>query len=520
MLTISEQAGLKQKTGLFSLTIPQQVFAFIAVLTIFRLWFCTQVDLVGDEAYYWLWSKHLDLSYYSKGPAIAWTIGFGTSLMGDNVFGVRWPAVGFATATAVLFYQLGKSLFSMRVGMWAVICASLVPLFMVGSFVMTIDALSVFCWILAAWLFWKNRHHETSTRWITTGLAVGIGMLAKYTNVAELISFGLFCALTPEHRRDLKSRKFWYMVGAALVCLLPVIVWNNRHDWITISHLIHRGSLDQSWKFSPLEVLAFIGGQFLIFNPLFMMGLVFGLWMKRKILLKSPPYIFLSTLFWPLIVFYFVLSFNKTAQLNWTAPSFVAGVLLLSAIWTEWSESRKWIRLTGLSVLGISAMFFVLTHLIAFVPLSDVFTSIKQDPLRRLRGQQDMANQVHQAQMKYGANFLIANKYTLASLISFYHPDQPQTYIPNHEGVMNQFSFWPSYSDGYWRDSAIFVSDTPDVPSQLYREFTSIEPVEKISYAMYKGKPVRPFYMFVCKFFGGEEESTHFDTKLKQPIPQ
>lgn len=32
------------------------------------------LDLSGDEAHYWDWSRQLDWSYYSKGPAVAYVI--------------------------------------------------------------------------------------------------------------------------------------------------------------------------------------------------------------------------------------------------------------------------------------------------------------------------------------------------------------------------------------------------------------------------------------------------------------
>ena len=32
------------------------------------------LDLSPDEAHYWDWSRHLDWSYYSKGPGVAWLI--------------------------------------------------------------------------------------------------------------------------------------------------------------------------------------------------------------------------------------------------------------------------------------------------------------------------------------------------------------------------------------------------------------------------------------------------------------
>ncbi len=49
-----------------------------------------RLELSGDEAYQWLWSKHLALSYYSKPPFIAYAQWLGTSLWGDNAFGVRF----------------------------------------------------------------------------------------------------------------------------------------------------------------------------------------------------------------------------------------------------------------------------------------------------------------------------------------------------------------------------------------------------------------------------------------------
>ena len=65
------------------------IFLLFAV-TCYRLWFITQIELVPDEAYYWLWSKHLAASYRDKGPAIAWTIALGTKLFGHTVFGIRF----------------------------------------------------------------------------------------------------------------------------------------------------------------------------------------------------------------------------------------------------------------------------------------------------------------------------------------------------------------------------------------------------------------------------------------------
>src|SRR5580704_4278187 len=59
------------------------------------------LDLAPDEAHYWDWSRHLDWSYYSKGPLVAYLIRGSCLLTGpwsqqlihSEMLAVRLPAV-------------------------------------------------------------------------------------------------------------------------------------------------------------------------------------------------------------------------------------------------------------------------------------------------------------------------------------------------------------------------------------------------------------------------------------------
>src|SRR5260370_7421519 len=75
--------------------------AILVVGTIFRLWYSTHLELVGDEAYYWLWSRHPDICYLDKGPVIARFIWIGTALFGQTAFGIRFFAVLLASPTGL-----------------------------------------------------------------------------------------------------------------------------------------------------------------------------------------------------------------------------------------------------------------------------------------------------------------------------------------------------------------------------------------------------------------------------------
>src|SRR3954451_17353019 len=72
------------------------------------------LDLAPDEAHYWDWSRHLDWSYYSKGPLVALLIRgscelFGPwseALTGTQVLAVRLPAIVCGVLLLVSLYVL------------------------------------------------------------------------------------------------------------------------------------------------------------------------------------------------------------------------------------------------------------------------------------------------------------------------------------------------------------------------------------------------------------------------------
>ena len=151
-------------------TSPVRLAIFLLfALTCYRLWFITQMQLVPDEAYYWLWSKHLAASYRDKGPGIAWTIALGTKLFGNTVFGIRFFAVMLSTATGALIFLLARRLYDDRVALWCLLMAAVMPMMAVGSILMTIDSLSVFFWALAHPDFLEGHSSRQSLRLVLAG---------------------------------------------------------------------------------------------------------------------------------------------------------------------------------------------------------------------------------------------------------------------------------------------------------------------------------------------------------------
>ncbi len=102
--------GLFRYASLTAKTMPHStlLFSSLFVISVFRIYYILHgpLDLSPDEAHYWEWSRRLDLSYYSKGPMIAYLIYIGTSIFGDTVFGIRIMAVIFSALSSIYMFRL------------------------------------------------------------------------------------------------------------------------------------------------------------------------------------------------------------------------------------------------------------------------------------------------------------------------------------------------------------------------------------------------------------------------------
>ena len=226
------------------------------------------IDLSGDEAQYWDWSRALDWSYYSKGPLVAYIIRASCAAFGDQMWAVRLPALLFAVATSVLTYWLTLRLFkSDRLALGVVLLNHLVPMFVAGSLLMTIDPPYFFCWGLASAFLALAVLEERRWAWTGVGVAVGVGTLAKYGMLLWPIGMFCFLLIDPSSRKWLGTRWPWLAVGIALLFLTPPIVWNVKHDWVTFKHVARQtGAAGQDRIFNG-NFWEFVASQLGVLGP-------------------------------------------------------------------------------------------------------------------------------------------------------------------------------------------------------------------------------------------------------------
>jgi hypothetical protein len=435
------------------------VWLFLLVLTLLRLALLGATELSPDEAYYWMWSQRPALSYFSKGPGVAFVIRSSTAIFGDNEFGVRFWSPLLAAGTSLLIYYLAQRLFSSVAGFWTVVVLNVTPIFNLGTLVLTIDPLSLFFWVAALYSFWLalERTPDFSWWWPLTGLLIGLGFLCKYTNALELISVLLVLLLVPRLRREFLRPNLYLLLLIFLLCTIPPIIWNSNHAWITLAHLKSRGSLDAMPGFHPLELLTFLGEHFVTYSPLLFLGLIWATIVNWR---RAPRHFKVLYLLWfglPVFLFYAILSCNKAAAPNWDALAYPSLGILAISYWRERAASgtrlRNWTNAAVILALLMSGLLIVL------MVKPGGINPRGHDPSDRVRGWRAMAVAVDKVRSDFEKKtgqrvFLIADERDRASELAFYLPERrvegpahPPVYIPESQDMVNQFSFWPRYDE-------------------------------------------------------------------------
>ncbi len=236
---------------------------FCTVLSLWRMFVNATVELHPDEAYYWLWSKHLSLSYYDHPPMIAYAIKL-TTLVSASEFWVRLSGVIVSIAMSVLIWILAKELFkSVKIAAGSVMLLNAYPLTMSGSIIITPDVPAFLFWSYGIFAVWQAVRSGKAAWWYVFGAMFGLSLLSKYTAVLLFPCALLFLAMN-EERGWLRRVHPYLSAAVAGVIFLPVIAWNAQHQWISFRFQMSHG-------LSGFELLGglaeYIGGQLLVITP-------------------------------------------------------------------------------------------------------------------------------------------------------------------------------------------------------------------------------------------------------------
>ena len=476
-----------------------------------------KIELSEDEAYQWQWSKQLALSYYSKPPLIAYTQWLGTAIWGDTAFGVRFFSPLIAATLSFLLLRFLARETNARTGFWLIPILTATPLPSVGSILMTIDPLSVLFWTAAMISGWHAVKLDSTKHWLWTGLWMGLGFLSKYTALFQLLYWAVFFLLWPPAARQLRRPGPWLAVLIMAVCTVPVLVWNQQHNWITLTHLYSRAGLEEAWHLKTNFLLDFTLAETGLLNPVFFIAALWAalaFWRRSR---NDPFLLFLFSMGTPLFLSYLLFTLRARVQPNWIAPAIVPMFCLMVIYWeARWREGARAVKgwLTGGLWLGVIAVI-VLHDTNLLGKITGYRLPPEKDPLTRVRGWNAAAQVVEAERQKLLTEgkpvFVIGAHYGITGLLSFYIPeakagvpDHPLVYYQSSDQPENQFYFWRGYQADRRGQNALHVelfkhgSKLLPPPPRLTNEFVSVIDLGTRD-VVYLGRVVHTLRLFACR---------------------
>jgi len=396
-------------------------------------------DLSPEEAQYWDWSRHLDVSYYSKPPLIAYLNWLSTHLLGNTELAVRgWSAL-FGLLSALLVYKVAKEIFKNEK---LAFILGLLPNLFVGfnalSFVFTTDTLLFFFWGLSFYLLHKAVEEEKNPYWIALGVAGGLGFLSKYSMVF-FFPLGVVYILLRKPRL-FKTSKPYLATGIALLFTLPVLYWGYKHAWVNFKHVLNLSGVEQKSKFPYWKgFFNFLISQLVILSVGFYFYMLYG-WIKNLHPKRKLFPLFLFS-FFPYL-FFQLLALKKFVYGNWAGFAYFTGGILAAYYFVK-SFTKKYLIPFGVLTLALALFLNAITF---YPPLIDRLGLTKllppqKDPTRVMVGWEELGRLVS-AHYDPERDFIASNLYQIAAELAFYTKGNPQTYVFNYYQRMNQYDLW------------------------------------------------------------------------------
>ena len=366
------------------------------------------LELAHDEAYYWLYARHLDWGFFDHPPLVGLMIAATSWVPGE--LGVR---LGFVLATQGIAWALARAL--PRERRWQVwLSFHAFPLLaFAGVFALPDGAFVVaaFLWLLA---LRRSLGADTVPSALLVGGASALLLYAKYHGV--LLIAGALVAVPGL----LRWRTFWLATLVGLALFLPHLLWQYQHDFVSLRfHFFQRPTVSPGWR-QPVQYLAlqlvFAGG---FAGPL--------LWSEILRLRASSEFekVLRGTVFFAL-VFFALSTLNKKLEANWLIVMAPPMVMLLTS---RPYLLGAWVR--RLALLSASVTF--VARLVMVAPLE--WHGLKRG--REVAGWRAWAQRVEELSADC---HLVANTYQVASKLSFYLRRE----VPalNVRSRANQFDLW------------------------------------------------------------------------------
>jgi hypothetical protein len=304
-------------------------------------------------------ARHLDWGFVAYPPVTPLIARLELVLFGTSLVGFRLFSAVAVSIVMVLTGLLAKELGGRRhMQLLAAIAAGISPVSLVQGAVLQYVAFDYLWGVLVTYFLVRLSKSDDPRWWAPIGAMLGLGMETRYT--IGFLALGIVGAvlLTPL-RKHLASKWLWMGVAASVLIFLPNVVWQVRHQFISLeflSYLHARDSRQGRYHGFYIEQLLFCVNLMTAF--LAVLGLWFYLVRQEGKRYRALGWVFVVS---------FALFAGFGARSYYTAPLYpmlLAAGCVLFAKWADglrfaWSRAVYGVQWTAIVVGGATFILLV-----------------------------------------------------------------------------------------------------------------------------------------------------------------
>jgi len=386
----------------------------------YLLWFgvgiiqASNTELLDDEAYYWVFSQHLDWGYFDHPPMTALLICAGYWIF-PNELGVRLLCVLLSTGT---IWLLEKMTWNKQPKLFYALVLSMIAL-QLGGFLAVPDIPLLF---FTALFFYRYDRFLKKESWINTiwlGVCAAFLLYSKYHGVLILF-FTLLSNLSLFRSPRVYAAGFF-----ALLLFMPHLWWQLQHDFVSFRYHLQESNVNP-YKLS--YTIEYVLGQLVLPGPLIGLLLLPAAWLYRASLPfeKALRYTAIG-----IYVFFLISSFRGRVEGNWTAPALIPLILLAHAYMAEHDRWSKWVHRLLLPSLSLILLIriAIMVDVVPVKAIKDRFHAWKDWP-DTLKAKTN------------GLPVVWLNSYQRAAKYAFYSGQTTHS-LNFYRERRNNYNFWP-----------------------------------------------------------------------------
>ena len=169
------------------------------------------------------------IAYPPMTPALA---AASMQVFGDSLMGYRMPSAPAQAAATLLTGLIARELGGRaREQAFAALALCCVPFSLLAGSMLQYTSPDYLWWVLCAWVVLRLCNGGDRRWWLALGLAIGLGMLTRYTMLA-LVAGIVIGTLASPLRRDLAGPWPWAGAALSLLVFAPNAWWQFQHDFV------------------------------------------------------------------------------------------------------------------------------------------------------------------------------------------------------------------------------------------------------------------------------------------------